>query len=77
MRRAGRHGRVRVKDYRAAALAFLATLHSYVFMQQVMEILEEPLALESYLDTVIEVWARGIVVDSRVGPRRVAPRGKR
>jgi AcrR family transcriptional regulator len=77
LRRAGRQGRIRVKDYRAAALAFLATLHSYVFMQQVMEILEEPLALESYLDTVVEVWARGIVVDPRVGPRGVAPKGKR
>lgn len=61
--RASRHGRVRVRDARAAALAFLATLHSYVFMQQVMEVLESPLPVEDYLDTVIDVWTRGIVSD--------------
>jgi AcrR family transcriptional regulator len=65
LRRAARRGRVRVKDPRAAAMAFLATLHSYVFMQQVMEILEEPLAVEDYLDTVIDVWAQGIVPTPR------------
>ena len=52
-------------SYRAAALAFLATLHSYVFMQQVMEILEEPLPVEDYLDTVVDVWAGGIVTPSK------------
>ncbi len=69
LRRAGRRGRIRVKDHRAAALAFLATLHSYVFMQQVMQILEEPLSVDDYLDTVVDVWARGVVVD----PKRAAP----
>jgi AcrR family transcriptional regulator len=63
--RAGRHGRVRVRDSRAAALAFLATLHSYVFMQQVMEVLEKPLPVDEYLDTVIDIWARGIVSEPK------------
>jgi AcrR family transcriptional regulator len=72
LRRAARRGRIRVKDPRAAALAFLATLHSYVFMQQVMEILEEPLPVEEYLDTVVDVWASGIVVGPKgAGPKRV------
>ena len=66
LRRAGRHGSVRIQDYRAAALAFLATLHSYVFLQHVMEVLEEPMPLEEYLDTVLEVWTRGVVT-SREG----------
>lgn len=70
LRRAGRRGRIRVKDHRAAALAFLATLHSYVFMQQVMQILEKPLPVDDYLDTVVDVWARGVVLD----PKRAAPR---
>ncbi|HEY1250799.1 MAG TPA: helix-turn-helix domain-containing protein [Thermoanaerobaculia bacterium] len=63
LRRAGRHGRVRVhgNDYRAAAFAFLATLHSYVFMQHVVEILAKPIPLSDYLDTVVDVWTRGIV----------------
>ncbi len=63
--RAARHGRVRVRDSRAAALAFLATLHSYVFMQQVMEVLEKPLPVDEYLDTVIDIWARGIVSEPK------------
>jgi AcrR family transcriptional regulator len=62
LRRAGRHGRVRIRDYRAAALAFLATLHSYVFLQHVMEVLEEPMPIDAYLDTVLEVWTRGVIV---------------
>ncbi len=77
LRRAGRRGRIRVKDHRAAALAFLATLHSYVFMQQVMQILEEPLPVDDYLDTVVDVWTRGVVVEAatkRADPKRGAPR---
>lgn len=61
LRRAGRHGKVRIRDHRAAALAFLATLHSYVFLQHVMEVLEEPMPLDAYLDTVLEVWTRGVI----------------
>ena len=69
LRRAGKHGRIRVRGdkYRAAALAFLGTLHSYVFMQQVMEILDEPLPMKDYLDTVVDVWTRGIVTDAKEG----------
>ena len=62
LRRAGRHGKVRIRDYRAAALAFLATLHSYVFLQHVMDVLEEPMPLAEYLDTVLEIWTRGAIV---------------
>jgi TetR/AcrR family transcriptional repressor of mexJK operon len=68
-RRAGRRGQIRMKDPRAAALAFLATLHSYVFMQQVMQILEEPLPVGEYLDTVVDVWTRGIVAGDAGGQR--------
>jgi AcrR family transcriptional regulator len=65
LRRAARHGRIRVRDPRAAAFAFLAELHSFVFMQQVMNILEEPLPLADYLDTVLEVWTGGIVTNPK------------
>jgi AcrR family transcriptional regulator len=61
LRRAVRHGRLRVRDARAAAMAFLATVHSYVFLQHVMHILEEPMPLERYLDTVLDIWTRGAV----------------
>jgi len=59
MRRAVKKGRLRLRDPRAAALAFLATVHSYVFLQHVMQILEEPMPLGDYLDTVLDIWERG------------------
>src|SRR5262245_51444960 len=77
LRRASRKGRIHLKgdSYRAAAMAFLATLHSYVFMQQVMEILEEPLPVEDYLDTVVDVWTGGIMTPSQ--RKNIVPPPKR
>lgn len=65
MRRAARRKTLRVRDPRAAALAFLATLHSYVFLQHVMEILEVPMPLEQYLETVLDIWTSGAIVTKR------------
>lgn len=65
MRRAGKRGRLRVDDPLAAAMAFLATLHSYVFLQNVMEVLEKPMPLDRYLETVLDVWTRGAIVTGR------------
>jgi AcrR family transcriptional regulator len=62
MRRAARRKTLRVRDPRAAAMAFLATLHSYVFLQHVMEILEAPMPLEQYLETVLDIWTSGAIV---------------
>jgi AcrR family transcriptional regulator len=65
MRRAARRKTLRVRDPRAAAMAFLATLHSYVFLQHVMEILEHPMPLEEYLETVLDIWTNGAIVTKR------------
>ncbi len=65
LRRAVRRKTLRVRDPRAAAMAFLATLHSFVFLQHVMEILEEPMPLEDYLDTVLDIWSSGAIVARR------------
>ena len=65
MRRAARKGRLRLDDPSAAALSFLATLHSYVFLQHVMEVLEKPMPLERYLETVLDIWTRGAIVTGR------------
>ena len=65
MRRAARKSRLRVEDPSAAALSFLATLHSYVFLQHVMEVLEKPMPLERYLETVLDIWTRGAIVTRR------------
>lgn len=61
LRRSRAAGRMRVLDPRAAAFAFAASLHSYVMLQEVMQALEEPLPLEDYLDTVIDIWRRGAI----------------
>jgi AcrR family transcriptional regulator len=69
VRRAARKGRLGVSNPRAAAFAFFATVHSFVFLQHVVEALEEPMALDEYLDTVLDVWTRGAIA--------AAPRGRR
>ena len=70
VRRASRRGRLRVADPRAAAFAFFATVHSFVFLQHVVEALEEPMALDEYLDTVLDVWTRGAIVSAPRGRQR-------
>lgn len=61
MRRAQSAGRLRLRDPRAAAVAFAASLHSWVMLQEVLHALEEPLPLEQYLDTLIDIWRRGAI----------------
>ncbi|HEX2224383.1 MAG TPA: helix-turn-helix domain-containing protein [Thermoanaerobaculia bacterium] len=58
-RRAGEAGTVRVSDPLAAALAFLAELQAYVVLHKIVRILEPPLPLDRYLDTVFEIWTHG------------------
>ena len=67
MRRAHRRGRLRVSNARAAAMAFLATIHSYVFLQTVIPVLDEPMPLDEYLDEVLDVWTRGAIAPGRKG----------
>jgi AcrR family transcriptional regulator len=69
LRRASRRGRIRVRDARAAAVAYLASLHSYVMLQEVLQALDRPLPLDDYLDTVIEIWTRGAIRGTRPAPR--------
>ena len=69
IRRAVRAGRLSVKDPRAAAFAYFSTIHSFVFLQHVLETLENPMPLDEYLDTVLGIWTRGAIVSP-------APRGR-
>lgn len=80
-RRARRAGRLRLRDPRAAALAFVGSLHSYVFLHRVMRVFDPPLALETYLDTVIDIWTAGAIREpprqaraTRTTPQRRKPR---
>jgi len=67
-RRARTAGAVSVPSPRAAALAFLGSLQSYVFLHRVLQV-EPPVPLDRYLDTVLEIWKHGAI--------RVGKRGKR
>jgi AcrR family transcriptional regulator len=61
LRRATRAGRIEVRNPRAAALTFMGSLNAYVFFHQVLRIMDPPLRLDDYLDTVMDVWARGAI----------------
>ncbi len=58
LRRARAAGVVRLRDPRAAALAFVGSLQSYVFMHRVLRI-EPPVPLPRYLDTLLDLWRNG------------------
>ena len=63
-RRARRAGRLELADPRSAALAFLASLHSYVALHRVVRAVDPPIPLARFLDTVVEVWSRGAIPGS-------------
>jgi AcrR family transcriptional regulator len=69
LRRAMRRGRIRVRDPYAAAVAYLATLQSYVMLHEVMQALDHPLPLDDYLDTVLDIWTRGAIRSAKPTPR--------
>jgi AcrR family transcriptional regulator len=67
-------GRVRVADPKAAALMLLGACHSFVTLHRIARIVEPPLPLDRYLDTLVEIWTRGVAVDPGVGAQHAAPR---
>jgi AcrR family transcriptional regulator len=65
LRRASRAGTVRVRDPRAAAMAFMGNLNAYVFFQLVLPLVDSPLSLDRYIDTLLDVWSRGALTAPR------------
>jgi len=72
-RRASRAGRLQVRDPRAAALAYLGSLNAYVFLHRVMRIVDPPVPLPRYVDTLLEIWKRGAIRPARRAARRKSP----
>ena len=75
-RRARRAGRLELADPRGAAVAFLATLHSYVALHRVVRAVDPPVPLARYLDTVVEIWSRGVIASAKPPakqPRSASP----
>jgi AcrR family transcriptional regulator len=72
-RRAAAAGVIRVRDPRAAALVFMGSLQSYVFLHQVLNVSAEPYPLQAWIDQLIDVWTSGaIVVDGAAESNGVA-----
>ncbi len=63
-RRARAAGRLRLRDPRAGALAFMGAVQSYVFIHRVARI-TPPIPLPRYLDTLLDVWTRGALASGR------------
>lgn len=62
--RAREAGTFRSEDARAAAVAFLGSLHAYVFLHRVVG-LRPAIPLPRYIDTVISIWTRGALAPGR------------
>jgi AcrR family transcriptional regulator len=60
-RRAKKRGRMKLRDPRAAALAFMGSIHSYVFLHRILHITDPPHPFERYLDTLIDIWTDGAI----------------
>jgi len=61
-RRASDAGVMRVRDPRAAALLFMGSLQSYVFLHQVLNVSAKPFPLPVWIDQLIDVWTSGAIV---------------
>ena len=64
LRRARTAGRVRLRDPRAGALAFMGAVQSYVFIHRVARI-APPIPLPRYLDTLLDIWTQGALTSGR------------
>lgn len=70
-RRARRAGVVRIADPRAAALLFIGSLHSYVFLHEIVGV--EPVhPVGRYIDSLIDLWTRG-----GIAPRKRRSRARK
>ncbi len=69
-RRAAKAGRMRLRDPRAAALAFVGSLHAYVFLHRVARVFDPPLPLDAYLGSLIDIWTTGAIRPAKSKPRK-------
>ncbi|HSP14971.1 MAG TPA: TetR/AcrR family transcriptional regulator [Thermoanaerobaculia bacterium] len=60
---------IRVEDPRAAALLFMGSLVSYVFIHHVLTVAERPYPLDAYIDALIDLWSDGAIVSRQGGIR--------
>ncbi len=61
MRREAKAGRLDIDDPEAAAVLFAGSVQSYVVLHHVLRVVDTPLPLDRYLDTLVGVWRRGAI----------------
>jgi AcrR family transcriptional regulator len=76
--RAAKAGVIRVDDPRNAALLFMGSLFGYVFLQQIMNALPQPIPLHAYINSLLDLWTRGAIVEPQSGGSRArSPRPRK
>ena len=63
-------GVINVEDPRAAALLFMGSLLSYVFIHYVLRVVDTPYPLDAYIDALLDLWTRGAIVTKKGGGSR-------
>src|SRR5437867_174793 len=48
-----------------AAMAFIGNLNAYVFFHRVVPLVDPPLPLDRYIDTLLDIWSRGALAAPR------------
>ncbi|HEV8657983.1 MAG TPA: TetR/AcrR family transcriptional regulator [Thermoanaerobaculia bacterium] len=69
-RRAKEAGVVQIKDPRAAALLFMGSLLSYVFIHHVLKVVDTPYPLDDYVDALLDLWSHGAIEPKKHGGSR-------
>lgn len=76
-RRASKAGRIKVRNPRVAALTFLGSLHAYVFLHRVVEIVDPPVPFDEYVESLLDIWSHGAIRSRVRTPARRAKRSPR
>jgi len=76
-RRAMDAGVIRRGDPRAAAILFMGSLQSYVFMHHVLKVAPQPYPLDRYIDALIDLWSSGAIIGGHRGKAAQPSRARR
>jgi AcrR family transcriptional regulator len=60
-RRGTEAGRLKVRDPKTCAMAFLGSLQAYVFLHKVLRAFDPPFPMNRYVDGLIDIWTHGTV----------------
>jgi len=76
LRRARDAGRIHVADVDSAALMFMGTMNAYVFFHRILKLVDPPVPLDTYVETVLEVFTAGAIRPAAAPRRRGAGAGR-